>query len=126
MTAGRQLGEDSEARRGCDAGEHEHPADADPGGEPCPECTRDEADDSLRRDRQPGRERRVPEYLLEVQREHQHLAAVPQSEQKVDDGGGTQSRPAQQPGGQQRIGVAPLGGEERECARGEDSQGQHV
>ncbi len=126
MAAGRQLGQDSEACRGCHAREHQHASDSDAGSEPCPECARGEADDSLGRDRQPGRQRRVPEHLLEVQRQDQHLAAVPQAEEQVQDTGGAQRRPAHQRRGQQRIGVVPLGGEEGKCARRADSQGRRV
>jgi hypothetical protein len=80
MTAGWQLSKDGEAGGRGQAGEHQHLADADAGREPGPEGARGESDDSLRSDRQPGDQRRVLEYLLEVQRQHQHLAPVPQSE----------------------------------------------
>jgi hypothetical protein len=66
------------------AGQDEQPPDAHLSREPRPEHARGEASDALRRDDQAGHKRRLVQRLLEVQGQHEHLAAVPQSEQEGD------------------------------------------
>jgi hypothetical protein len=77
MAAGRQLSEDRKSGRRDGAGEHKYPADADPARQPRPEGASCKADDALRGDGQPSGKRGVPEHLLEIEREDNHLAAVP-------------------------------------------------
>jgi hypothetical protein len=77
MAAGRQLSEDDKSSRRDSAREHKYPADADATSQPRPERASCKADDALRRDGQPSGKRGVPEHLLEIQREDNHLAAVP-------------------------------------------------
>ncbi len=130
VPVGRELGEHHESGCGDGAREHKDAANADAAGHPGPEGTSGEADNALRSDGQAGSQRRVPEYLLQVQREHEHLAAVPQAEEQVQRPGRAKGRTADQLRGQQRVRVPPLGDNERcqadaeyaEC--GEDGGGQ--
>ena len=109
VTAGRrQLGEDQEAGRGHPAGQDEDPADANPAGQPGAEHSRGESHDALRGDGQPGRQRRVMQDLLEVDRQDDHLASVPQAEQHVHRAGLAETGQPQQVGADQRVGVPLL------------------
>jgi hypothetical protein len=108
--AGRQ---DHEAGRGHGAGQHQQAPHADAGGQPGAEQARGEAHHALRGDDQAGEQRRLVQHLLQVQRQHEHLAAVPQAEQERQRAAVTKPPAAQEFRVDQRVRVPCFGLAER-------------
>ena len=106
--AGRQPGQSQEPHGGHGTGQDQHPADAHAAGQPGAEHPGGEPDHALRGDGQAGGQRREVQHLLEVERQDDQLARVPQAEQQVHRARLAQVRPPQQAGRDERLGMTPL------------------